>query len=221
MKHLLIAALVLICGAARAETIVIDPDQFSVGTDLSHLFPVVTLTNGYGDPVDATLSPAPALDPNVFGVGSENAFGYFVSPPGPNSPPLVPDAGFSFVAQFNQPIASATFRLFETAGMIGTQYSTYDSSGHLMSDGHFGPLAGVPYDAVLNLSGAAAIVIGGEDSSANTSIDLITIQTVSTPLPGAGVLFGSGLIAAFFVLGRRRSDRGVHSGDIATLCAGL
>jgi hypothetical protein len=110
MKHLLIAALVLICGAARAATIVIDPDQFSVGTDLSHLFPVVTLTNGYGDPVDATLSPAPALDPNVFGVGSQNAFGYFVSPPGPNSPPLVPDAGFSFVAQFNQPIASATFR---------------------------------------------------------------------------------------------------------------
>jgi hypothetical protein len=202
MTRLLLLACILVCGAARAETIVIDPDLYSVGTDLSHLFPVVTLINGYGDPVDAALSPAAALDPNVFGVGSQNKFGYFVGPPGPNSPPLIPNASFSFLALFNQPVESATFRLFETAGGIGTQYSIYDSSGHIMSSGHVGPLAGVAYDATLDLTGAAGIAIGGEDSIANTSIDLITIQTLPTPLPDSGVLFGSGLLLAFF-LGRK------------------
>ena len=206
MTRLLIAASILICGAARAGTIVLDPDQFAVGTDLSHVFPGVTLTDGFGEPVIAAVSPAPALDPNVFGVGSANKFGLFVGPPDPNSLPLNPSPEFSFVAQFSQPIESATFRLFETVGGFGTQYITYNSSGNIMSVGHFGPLAGMPYDGTVDLNGAVAIAIGGEDSVVNTSIDRITIQTLPTPLPSGGVLFGSGLMAAF-LLGRRRSAR--------------
>lgn len=205
MKRLLIAALVLICGVAHADTIVIDPDLFSVGTDLSHLFSAVTLINGFGEHVIAAPSPAPALDPNVFGVGTETSFGFFVGPPGPNSPPLTPSPQFSFVALFNEPIESVTFRLFEIAGGFGTQYSTYDSTGHVMSGGVFGPVARVPYDAVIDLHGATALAIGGVDSSDITSIDRITLQVLPTPLPSGGVLFGSGLIVAFLLV-RRRSE---------------
>lgn len=70
MKNLLIFCIFLLANASTAGTIIIDPDDYATGSDLTYISPHTTITTTNGDAVHAaSISPVAADGKDTQGLG--------------------------------------------------------------------------------------------------------------------------------------------------------
>jgi hypothetical protein len=232
IKHrlqIICAGLLFLSMPATATTIIIEPDDYALGTDLSSISPYVTVSTTGGSPVyastiDKTGTPAAGGFPT-----GPLGDAVFSQTPGSNSewfywPELGDDQnGLAFT--FSQPVQAFSLlfaELFYDAGCCTddpTRIFIYapDSSLIEVVDADISPPAGYlgtdPYGAdpnapawpywqfVYSGNTIGKIIIGG--FSEPTSVDRLEFTVV--PLPATIWLFGSGLLGLLGITRRKQT----------------
>lgn len=229
LLHIILASSIYILTCSSASAVIIEPDNYAAGTDLSTVSPLVTLSTTGGAPVYASTIH------RTTGTGELAAGGYSTGPlgdsvfsrsPDTNNewyywPSMDPNDPDGLVIDFQQQVSSFSLlfaELFQDAGCCtsdpvylyiyapdGTFIESLDMESSSTKNylGNPGDLADAwPYwqfEYSSNLVGK--VIVGGE--SEPTSIDRLQFTVV--PVPAALWLFASGLIGLVGVSrGRKR-----------------
>lgn len=208
------AAVCFIPAAASATVIVLEPDHFPVGTDLSNASPYVTLQSldgGYGSgPVYATLSTSEFDAPT-----GELVFGNFPGGWADCEGHLDCAQGFGMI--FHQPIDWVSLKAINTGygfpgefGLSAT-WLAFDANGDYLTDGYsFGASPdnlGIPFSLDLAIQDMTSLVVGGSTQINALQFDELSfgLSPVDVPEPTTLALLGLGLVGLAFA--RRRQHR--------------
>ena len=220
----IVTCLVLLAPQAHSVTVLIEPDDYAGGTDLSNISPYVTLSTTGSAPVYASTihrgtelaaggNPTGPLGSKVFSTSptSNNEWFYWpdIDPNDPGGLEITFSQGvssFSLLAAelfpdagccTSDPIALYLYAPDDTfiESIWGASYPTTNLGNDPLDFGELWPYYEISYSA--NVIGR--IVVGGE--SEPTSIDRLQFTTV--PVPGALVLFGSALVGLIGAARRR------------------
>jgi len=221
-----ICAGLLFLSMPATASVVLEPDNYALGTDLSTISPYVTVSTTGGNPVYAsTINQGSTL---AAGGAATGPLGSAVFSLNSNSnsewsywPEMDPNDPYGLVFTFSQPLLSFSLlfaELFEDAGCCTndpTRIFIYapDSSLITVVDADVSPPAGYlgtdPYDPsspawpywqfAYSGNTVGKIIIGG--FSEPTSVDRLEFTVV--PLPAAIWFFGTGLIGLAGLAGRR------------------
>lgn len=233
MKHRLILStgLILLLIPGLVTAIMIEPDDFALGTDISNISPFVTLSTVAGAPVFASTINKPGtlaaggndtgpLGDAVFSRGPDRNSEWFFSP----SLGHIDDG---LVLDFNQPVESFSLLIAELFGDADccvsdpTLVKIFGLDGALIKrqaadteeflGGYLGdaddPTEAFPYWK-FEFSGdlIGKVIIGGD--SEPTSIDRLDFQIANVPEPGTLLLTALGLIGIGFI--RRKKPEHFH-----------
>jgi hypothetical protein len=212
MSKVLAALLVLGSGLAmpaHARLIVVEPDNFAVGQNLSGISPHVALSHGYStadpsfaDPVYAISSPFAPTGSLVFGSGPSGPGGFaFVresQAPGNN-------AAWGFAMSFSQPVTNISlFALnFGYPPGLALEGWALDASGAIIDSFIYTPALGLgsSFNFALPSAGVKTLVIGGEDGIGALLFDRLAFEV---PEPGPLALLALGVVVLGVFVRRRR-----------------
>lgn len=203
--------------AANGYAIIIEPDHYAEGTNLSTIAPYVTLQNldgfGGGGSVSATkpvfdfASPTGELGFGSYGAGWVQCEGHF-------------DCATGFAMTFHQPVDWVSLKaingiygyLAEEDGGSGSGLSAawlaFDVNGDYLASGGDsgvpGDNRGIVFEMHWAIPGMTSLVVGGDTSISAFEFDDLRFKLTQTTVPEPGTLglFGMGL--AVLVASRRR-----------------
>lgn len=208
------AAVFLLPAAASASIIVLEPDDYLEGTDLSNVSPYVTLESkdgGFGSwPVYATKSDSDFAAPT-----GELVFGNF--PGGWVDCVDHFDCAQGFGMTFHQPVDWVSLQAINTGYGIPGEFGlsavwfAFDANGDYLTQGHgFGEdfdNLGKPFSLDVAIPGMQSLVFGGDSSISALQFDQLSFSmpAVDVPEPATLGLFGLGLAGLAF--SRRRQQK--------------
>lgn len=197
-------ALLALTDLAQAMMIVVEPDDYAPGTDLSTVSSYVTLSNGRHSPVFSGTFSCPGYSAptgtRVFSESGASACNGWASQGGGPFPEG--DGGFAFVATFNQAVTDIGLSVlnFGYPLKFGASYALYDELFQRIDYGFIDTPLGQQMNLSFLQTGIRYLEIGGFDSIAALSIDRLSFRI---PEPASWGLFALGSVL-LVVIGRRR-----------------
>lgn len=194
---------------AHARLIVVEPDDFAAGQNLSGISPHVSLSNGYStadpsfaEPVYAVSSPFAPTGSLVFGANPSGSGGFaFVresQAPGNN-------AAWGFAMSFSQPVTNISlFALnFGYPPGLALEGWALDGSGTIIDSFIYTPALGLgsSFNFALPSAGVKTLIIGGEDGIGALQFDRLAFEV---PEPGPLALLALGVVVLCVFVRRRR-----------------
>lgn len=213
-QSLLAALFVVTPLASQALMVTIEPDDYAIGTDLSHISPYVSLYKMETLQGNATYL-GPARSELVSGLNN-NQF----NPPAPTGDQTFGNYGYgiglwgtAFGIALNVPVTNLTLyanNMYPPG--VSTNWRIFDASGAVIGGGSAGYK--VPYGEnfevkIKDTANMALIVLGADDGGNTTRFDRLTFEVddryVAVPEPSALFLLGAGLVGVLAT--RKRSAR--------------
>jgi hypothetical protein len=206
--------------------IVIEPDDYAAGTDLSHISPYVSLWSTSGDPVIAAEIPPDAADgydtkglgDHIFGMHNRNEWWFPEwGLPGLSVTFEVPVISFSIlIAELypdagpgDDPVAIHVIDSFGNTIQYSEIGGLYDVNGTLEERVNLGPALGVPEEYVFDwyyfrysyaAESIGGFIIGG--NSEPTHLDRLEF----VPEPSSALLLLTGLLISGFSLSKKNAN---------------
>jgi hypothetical protein len=186
-----------ICNAMVVD---IEPDDYSVGQDLSHISPYVTLQSV--DPF--TKNPVVASD-SKWAPGTNHTLGHH-SLSCINSPCNVNDyVGFGIF--FNQAVShvSLTALNWGYAPGLDAAWAAFDENGNRMAQGISGPgLLGESFAVDITLDGIWSLFVGGSESMNAVEFDHLSFETSALKVAEPPMSAITLLAVTGFLIAKRR-----------------
>lgn len=188
----------LLLPAAAIADIVVEPDAFAVGTNISNAFPGVTLSAvgpGWSNPSGAVFSVDPTIYPYPFNASTGALV--FGSDDGLHPQRWREDGWLQLRADFASPANSVSLDFIGDNASDFGELHAYDSGGTLVDSAYTGQLTANMVETLTVSSASfniAYIVAGGVDSVSALGLDNLHFQPI--PAPGAALLgvIGLGLV---------------------------
>ncbi len=192
--------------AGAVTTVIIEPDDYSLGTNLSTVSPYVTLGYQSGDnqTLQIVTSTVPTNDSGV----------QYPAPTGDHVFGPIGGGGFAgggcsgsldtnnwgcqgFVMSFNQSVSHVSLQALNWGYPpgLGVIWYAWDGSGDQIGGGQIWPVnnLGIPFLADIQLDGIRTFMLGGSAGTAAVSFDHLTFDIATVPAPGSAWLFASSL----------------------------
>jgi hypothetical protein len=193
--------------ASHALSVLIEPDDYAIGTDLSNISPYVTLQK-----LEVYMGTYTYLGP----VYSSQVTGY------PDFNPPAPTGDQTFGNYGHMPWGTALGLVFNTEVSnvsllannfypfgVDTYWRALDADGVIIASGSAGGSAtpaGENYLIEVNAENMAMLILGAGDGSNTSRLDHLSFEVdVAVPEPSALILLGAGL--AGILMTKKRSVR--------------